>query len=196
MHSIVIMTGSSVHVLPQVGRYVNAEGEATVEEKGPSPISPEMKELAWGAGSFVVFALLMRVVLFPRMKKGMNARYNSIRQGHENADTTRSSARSEVAQYEGAVLAAKSEAAKVIDAARATLETERQAQLTAANARIAGQREAAMAQADAVRLATRDQVEAAVVDVVISAVEISSGQRPDAATVARAVGDAMSTGVR
>jgi len=163
---------------------------------GPSPIIPEMKELAWGAGSFIVFALLMRFFLFPRLKKGMDSRYNSIREGHENADLTRASARSEVAQYEAAVVAAKAEAAKVVDAARATLETERQAAITAANARIATQREAAMAAADAARTAGRSQVESAVVDVVSSAVEIATGKRPDSSAVSRAVADAMSAGVR
>ena len=163
---------------------------------GPSPIIPEMKELAWGAGSFIVFALLMRFFLFPRLKKGMDSRYNSIREGHENADSTRASARSEVAQYEAAVVAAKAEAAKVVDAARATLETERQAAITAANARIATQREAAMAAADAARTAGRSQVESAVVDVVSSAVEIATGKRPDGSAVSRAVADAMSAGVR
>ncbi len=163
---------------------------------GPSPIIPEMKELAWGAGSFIVFALLMRFFLFPRLKKGMDARYNSIREGHENADAARTSARSEVAQYDAAVMAAKSEAAKVVDAARATLETERQAAITAANARIATQREAAMAAAEAARAAGRSQVESAVVDVVSSAVEIATGKRPDGSAVSRAVADAMSAGVR
>ena len=163
---------------------------------GPSPIIPEMKELAWGAGSFIVFALLMRFFLFPRLKKGMDARYNSIREGHENADATRTSARSEVAQYDAAVVAAKAEAAKVVDAARATLEAERQAAITAANARIAAQREAAMAAADAARAAGRSQVESAVVEVVSSAVEIATGKRPDGSAVSRAVVDAMSAGVR
>ena len=159
---------------------------------GPSPIIPEMKELAWGAGSFIVFALLMRFFLFPRLKKGMDSRYNSIREGHENAEATRTSARSEVAQYDAAVVAAKAEAAKVVDAARATLETERQAAITAANARIAAQREAAMAAADAARAAGRSQVESAVVEVVSSAVEIATGKRPDGSAVSRAVAYAMS----
>ena len=163
---------------------------------GPSPIIPEMKELAWGAGSFIVFALLMRLFLFPRLKKGMDARYNSIRAGHENADAARASARSEVAQYEAAVVAAKAEAAKVVDAARATLESERQAALQAANARIATKREAAQAEADAARAAARSQIESAVGDVVASAVEIATGKRPDGAVVSRAVADAMSAGVR
>ncbi len=175
------------------------EGEAFSVEfcgTGPSPIIPEMKELAWGAGSFIVFALLMRFFLFPRLKKGMDSRYTSIREGHENADATRSSARSEVAQYEAALVAAKAEASKVIDAARATLEGERQTAITAANARIATQREAAMSAADAARTAGRSQVESAVVDVVNSAVEVATGKRPDGSAVSRAVAEAMSAGVR
>jgi len=36
---------------------------------GPSPILPEAKELAWGAGTFIVFALLMRFFLYPRLRR-------------------------------------------------------------------------------------------------------------------------------
>jgi len=163
---------------------------------GPSPIMPEMKELAWGAGAFVVFALLMRFFLFPRLKRGMDARYNSIREGHENADAARSSARSEVAQYEAAVASAKADAAKVVDAARATLESERQAKIAEANSRINAKREAALRDAEAARGAVRGQIESAVTDVVTSAVEAATGKRPDASAVSRAVADTMSAGVR
>lgn len=163
---------------------------------GPSPIVPEMKELVWGAGAFIVFALLMRFFLFPRLKKGMDARYNSIREGHESADAARASARSEVSEYEAAVAAAKAEAAKVVDQARATLESERQSQIASANSRIASKREAAQRDAEAARSAVRGQIESAVSDVVASAVELSTGKRPDASVVSRAVADAMSAGVR
>jgi F-type H+-transporting ATPase subunit b len=163
---------------------------------GPSPILPEMKELAWSGGAFLVFAVLMRYVLYPRLRKGMDARYNSIREGHENADAARSSARSEVAQYEAAVVAAKAEAAKVVDAARATLETERQAAISAANDRINAKREAALRDAEAAKAAVRGQIESAVGDVVTSAVEAATGKRPDSAAVSRAVADVMSAGVR
>ena len=163
---------------------------------GPSPILPEMKELLWSGSAFIVFALLMRFFLYPRLRKGMDARYNSIREGHESADAARSAARSEVAQYESALASAKAEAAKIIEAARSTLESERQSQISAANARIAAQRDAALAQADAVRAAARSQVESAVADVVSSAVEIATGKKPDSAAVTRAVTDALSAGVR
>jgi F-type H+-transporting ATPase subunit b len=143
-----------------------------------------------------VFAVLMRYVLYPRLRKGMDARYNSIREGHENADAARSSARSEVAQYEAAVVAAKAEAAKVVDAARATLESERQAAMAQANTRINAKREAALRDAEAAKAAVRGQIESAVSDVVTSAVEAATGKRPDSAAVSRAVADVMSAGVR
>jgi len=207
--AVVIQTGDSLRV-----NLVAAEGEEghsfdpaecafAPEESnpnecgpGPSPIVPEMKELVWGAGAFIVFALLMRFFLFPRLKKGMDARYNSIREGHENADAARSSARSEVAQYEAAVASAKAEAAKVVDSARATLESERQAKIAEANARINAKREAALRDADAAKAAVRGQIESAVSDVVSSAVEAATGKRPDSAAVSRAVADVMSAGVR
>lgn len=212
--AVVIQTGDSLRV-----KLVSGEGEEGHSEDGhsfdpaecafepeesnpnecgpgPSPIIPEMKELVWGAGAFIVFALLMRFFLFPRLKKGMDARYNSIREGHESADVARSSARSEVAQYEAAVASAKAEAAKVVDAARATLETERQAKISEANARINAKREAALRDAEAAKAAVRGQIESAVSDVVTSAVEAATGKRPDSAAVSRAVADVMSAGVR
>lgn len=176
---------------------VPAGEKITYEEcgVGPSPITPEGKELLWGAGSFVVFALLMRLFLFPRVKRGMEARYESIRTGHENADAARMAARSEVSQYDAAVVSAKADAAKVIDVARATLEAERQSAISAANSRINAKRDAALREAEAARSALRGQIESAVSEVTSSAVELATGKRPDQSAVSRAVADAMSAGV-
>ena len=166
MHSAVVHLqaidwhGSTVHFVSAAG---TGEAEVAVS-KDPGPIVPEMKELAWGAGSFVVFALLMRFVLFPKVKKGMDARYHSIQSAHDNADTD-----------------IKADAARVVDAARQTLEAERQATLAEVNAGIAERRTAAVAQADAVRTAARDQIHAAVSDVAGRAGELATGRRPAAA---------------
>ena len=48
------------------------EGEAheEVPENDLNPIFPELKEIAWGFGAFIVLAVLMRWVLFPRMQQG------------------------------------------------------------------------------------------------------------------------------
>jgi F-type H+-transporting ATPase subunit b len=160
-------------------------------QAGPSPLAVEVKELAWGAGAFVVLALLMRFWLFPAVKKGMDARYAHIRGGHEQADNARAAARAEVAEYESALATVKAEAHERIDAARQTLEAERTARLTEVNAAIAVKREAAAAEAAAAREAVRGEIVAAVADVTSRTVELSIGRAPDPAVVRSAVDSAM-----
>ena len=186
--AVVHLHGSSVILLPSE----SSEGEAGVApSKDPGPIIPEGKELAWGAGAFIVFALLMRFVLFPKVKKGMDARYHGIRSAHESADAERSAARAEVADYEAQVAAIKAEAAKVVEGARATVESERQARLAEVNARLAQQRAAAVAEADAARAAARDQIAAAVSDVAGKVGELATGKRPSAEMVDKVVSEVM-----
>lgn len=193
MHSAVVhLQGSTVLVVfaPREGEGTEGALSETVS-KEPGPIVPEMKELAWGAGSFIVFALLMRFVLFPKVKKGMDARYNSIQSAHDSADAERSSARAEVADYEVELAGIKAEAAKVVDAARVQLETERQAKLAEVNAGIAERKAAASAQAEGVRAAARDQIHAAVSDVAGRAGELATGRRPADAVVDQVVREVM-----
>jgi F-type H+-transporting ATPase subunit b len=156
-----------------------------------SPLAIETKELIWGGASFVVLALLMRVWLYPAVKKGMDARYASIRNQHDAADAERSSARAEVADYEAQLAAIKAEAARVVDTARTSLETERQAKLAEVNARLGAQRAAANADAEAARAAASDQIAAAVSDVAGLAGELATGRRPGADVVSRVVGEVM-----
>ena len=162
---------------------------------GPSPILPEAKELAWGAGTFIVFALLMRFFLYPRLRRSMDARYEAIRAGHTEADAMRQAARSEVAAYESALAEVKAEASARVDAARAQLEQERGAQLAEANERISARRDAAAAEAAAAHEAARAEIGSAVAAVASRTVELATGKAPDAATVSRVVDDAMSAGV-
>lgn len=164
-------------------------------EEGPSPIAPEVKELAWGAGSFIVLALLMRFFLFPRLKTGMDARYAHIRGGHEQADNARAAARAEVSEYESALATVKAEANERIDAARHTLETERTARLAEVNAALAAKREAAAADAEAARQAVQGDVTVAAADVTARTIELATGTAPDADMVRNAVEQSMTAGV-
>ena len=157
----------------------------------PGPILPEMKELVWGAGAFIVFAVLMRFCLYPKLKKGMDARYRHIREGHESAEQLRTGARAEVADYEAQVAAIRAEAATVVDAARQTVEGERQARLAEVNARLDQQRAAAVQEANDAREAAKGQIHAAVSDVAGRAGELATGQRPPADVVDRVVGEVM-----
>jgi F-type H+-transporting ATPase subunit b len=177
-------------VVPQQAAAPTAE---VADPSKPGPIVPEVKELAWGAGSFVVFAILMRFVLFPRLKKGMDARYGGIRNAHATAESDRAAARAEVVAYEQQIAAVKAEAAGRVDAARQTLETERQSLLATANATINERRVAAAAQADQVRAAAKGQIHAAVVTVAGRAGELATGRAPSAEMVERAVSEVMAS---
>jgi F-type H+-transporting ATPase subunit b len=185
-------TGHSV-VLNLPHSQVAAE---TTEDAGPSPIAPEVKELAWGAGSFIVLFVIMRLVLFPRLKQGMDARYGKIRGDHESADSVRAAAKGEVAAYEAELATVKAEARQRIDAARATLESERTAALTEANARIGARRAEATEAADAAKAAAAEHIEAAVVDVSSRVTELATGRRPDAAEVSTIVSALRAGGVK
>jgi F-type H+-transporting ATPase subunit b len=172
------------------------EGTSTeVPDKGPSPIAPEPKELLWGLGAFVVFLVVMRLYLFPKVKKGMDARYGKIRGDHDSAAAIRAAAEHEVAEYQSQLAAVKHEVNARIELAREQLESERAARLAEVNEQIAAQRAAAAVEAERVREAARGTTEAAVIDVASRVVELSIGKRPDPAAVQRAVADVMSAGV-
>ena len=96
--------------------------EQAVPEKDLNPIAPEAKEIVWGFGSFVVLALLMRYLLYPRLRKGMDARYALIKGGHDEAEQVTASAKADVAQYDSQVATIRAEAQQRVDAAQADVE--------------------------------------------------------------------------
>jgi F-type H+-transporting ATPase subunit b len=181
---------------------VAAEGEehATTEEhaleEGPSPIAPELKELAWGTGAFVVLALVMRYAIWPKLSRGMKARYDSIEQGYTDADTMRESAKGDVAAYEAALAGVRAEAGAVVEEARQVLEGERQAKLAEVNAQIAERKAAAAAEVEAARRAAEGQVNDAVGTVAARLVELVTGNVPSADAVRSAVDATAATGAR
>jgi F-type H+-transporting ATPase subunit b len=133
----------------------------------------------------------MRYYLFPKLKKGMDARYASIRNDFESADTIKADARKDVASYEQAIVSIRAEAASRVDAARAQLDSERQARLVEVNAEIARRRNEADAVNTAAREAARSQVSSAVTTVASKAAELATGRTPDTAAVQQAVAAAM-----
>lgn len=175
-------------------RAADEEGEAEEAETDLNPIFPEVKEMAWGFGSFVVLAILMRYFLYPRLRTGMDARYRLIEGGHEQAEQVTTSARNDVAEYERQVAAIKAEAQQRVEAARATLEAERAERLAEVNARVAERRVAAATDVEAARTAAQSEVESAVRAVAAHAGQLATGRAPDPDVVARAVADAMSVG--
>jgi F-type H+-transporting ATPase subunit b len=165
-------------------------------DEGPSPIQPETKELLWGAGSFIVLLILVRLFLYPKIKKGMDARYAMIRDELETADATRASAEAELSEYEAQLAKVRAEAASRIDAARQTLETERQARLADVNGEIAAMRSAAAAEWETARASAQDQVAAAAARVAATTAEKALGRPVDPARARAAVDETLSAGAR
>ena len=159
-----------------------------------NPIAPEQKEMIWGFGAFVVLAICLRFWLFPKVRQGMQARYDKVQSDQESAQTLTAAARADVAEYEARLASVRAEAQQKVDAARVTLEAERSAQIGAANARISEQRAAATAEVDTARQAAMGDVEAAVTDVVSRATELATGRVPSTSVVQSAVGSAMGAG--
>jgi len=167
-------------------------GHCTTEcSKDPGPILPEVKELAWGGGSFIVMAVAIRYWLFPKLKRGMDARYQGIRDDHASADAARQSARAEVADYETQLAQIKAEAAGIVEAARNEVEAQRQAKLAEVNARVGEARSAAAAQAEQVRDAAKGQIAAAVGQVASRAGALATGRQPSDEVVNRVVNEVM-----
>lgn len=168
-----------------------AAAEVGAEPKGPSPIAPEGKELIWGGGSFVVLLVLMRLVLFPKVKKGIETRYGNIRNNIDGATNVRADARADVAAYESALVDVRAEASRRVDEARRTLDAERQVAITAVTARIAARKAEVDASNAAVRAAASADVSIAIASVATTATQIAVGRAPDAAVVSRAVEESL-----
>jgi F0F1-type ATP synthase membrane subunit b/b' len=121
----------------------------------------------------------------------MDARYSMIRGDLESADAVRDSAKGDVARYETQLAEVRAEAAAKVDAARQTLDKERAERIAEANGRIAQKRAAADAALQRERDGVRDQVAAAVAQVVQRTAQLATGKSPDAAVVERAVREVM-----
>jgi F-type H+-transporting ATPase subunit b len=191
--AVVTSSGSSIEVTLLGASFVTAEEgeEAAGPESDLNPIAPELKEVVWGFGAFVVLALAMRLFLFRKVRDGMSSRYDSIEGDLEQAEALTASARGDVAEYDAQVAAVRAEAQTRVEAARATLEAERAEKLAATNARIADKRAAAAAEVDAAKQAARGQVESAVADVSARLGELATGRRPADDVVRVAVAQAM-----
>ncbi|CAB4620312.1 unannotated protein [freshwater metagenome] len=165
--------------------------ETAVAKTAPNPIAATPNELAWAAGSFVVLFVILRYFLFPKLKKGMDARYADIRSDIDGAGQVKADAQSDVVAYDKQIAAVRVEAAGRIDAARQTVDTERNTQLAQVNARIAAARTEAEAQTAAARSAAQGQIATAVAQVATKAATLASGKTPDASVVQAAVVAAM-----
>jgi F-type H+-transporting ATPase subunit b len=183
-------------VVASVGSLVSSvlAAETDVPANDLNPIALEMKELAWGFGAFAVFAVLLRYAIWPKLHKSIEGRNSRIEADLAAAESTTAAARGDVAEYEAQRAAARAEAQKVVEQARATLEAERTARLAEVNAAIAARRAEAVAQVEASKAAARGEVEAAVTAVAATAGQLATGHRPSDELLRRAVESTLNAG--
>jgi F-type H+-transporting ATPase subunit b len=193
--AVVTSSGSSIEfsLVEGVLRADEEEGttESEEEQNQLNPIAPELKEVVWGFGSFLVLLIALRLWLFPKLRKGMAARYDRIEGDREKAETLTASARAEVAEYEAQVASVRADAHSRVEAARATLEAERAEKLAEANERINAKRAAASAEVDSARAAAETQVADAVAEVAAAAARMATGRAPSPGVVRAAVAESM-----
>jgi F-type H+-transporting ATPase subunit b len=101
-------------------------------QEAPSLILPELNEIIWGGLAFVVLLLLMWKYALPPIRNMMKQREDRIREDLERAETARTEAESELANYRRQVADARGEAARIIEEARQSAdEVKRQIQAQA-----------------------------------------------------------------
>ena len=186
LNNLVAATGS------YVANFVAADVE--VPENDLNPIALEMKELVWGFGAFVVFAVVLRYAIWPKLSASIEGRSERIAADHAAAEAATAGAQGDVAEYEAQRAAAKADGQAIIDEARAQLEAERTERLTQVNAAIAERRAAAVAEVEAAQEAARGEVETAVAAVAATAARLATGRDPDPEAVRRAVESTLSAG--
>lgn len=125
-------------------------GEA-VEEAAANPILPTSNELFWGAVCFFTLWALVKFVLLPPVKQIMDQRADTVRADLDAADKARATAGSAASDVQDQLVDVRTEAAAVVDAARAEADVEVQQILAAAEAEAATIRSDAAAEIEAAR---------------------------------------------
>ena len=185
-------------VLPRADETTTSVAETTAEvatAKDPSPLTVAPKELFWSLGSFLVLLALMRLVFYPKLRAGVDARQGHITGTRAAAEAARAAAQSEIAEYDEALAAVRTEAQGRVDAAARTVEAERAARMAGVNAAIAERRAVANSEIDAAKAAVSSRVAEAARDVVGAATQHVLGRTADAAVLQASVDRAMGAGV-
>lgn len=101
-------------------------------QEAPSLILPETNEIIWGGLAFLVLLLVMWKYALPPVRNMMKQREERIREDLERAETARTEAETELANYRRQVADARNEAARIIEEARQSAdEVKRQIQAQA-----------------------------------------------------------------
>ena len=137
----------------------------------PNPILPELNEIIWGGGAFMVLFGFMVWKGFPAVKGAMDARADKIRADLDEADQAKVEAKQVQADYEAKLADAKAEAARMVDAARSQADEFKQELQARAEVDVAEQRERAAADIEAGRRQAIADLRSEVSEIALGAAE-------------------------
>jgi F-type H+-transporting ATPase subunit b len=193
--SVVVIQGAATGYSVVVPHQETGTTTTTAPSKdAPNPILPVGSEMAWGLGSFLVLVLLMRVWLFPKLKKGTDARYAMTQGNLEEAERVRAAGAEDVARYEAAMAEINAEAARRLELARQEVDADRTTKVNAANARIAERRATASAEIEAARREALAGTQPIVLEIGASAAERILGVPVDRAAAQPIVAEIVEAG--
>ena len=116
-------------------------GATTLLAAAKNPILPEMKEVIWFTGAFLILFVLMKKFAIPPVQKMMNERSEKIRDNLEEAEQVRNEAQDILKQYKRQLADAREESNRIIEEARETAENLRRDMLQRAEDQVAELRE-------------------------------------------------------
>ena len=139
--------------------------------EAPSPIIPELNEVIWGGGAFLVLFVIMVKKGFPAVKSAMDARAEKIRDDLDAAEKAKTDAQSVHADYEERLADAKNEASRLIDEARGAADQVRGDLTTKAETDIAEMKARASSEIEAARQQAISDLKAEVAGIALGAAE-------------------------
>jgi len=155
--------------------------------EAPSPIIPEVNEIIWGGGAFVVLLALMLWKGFPAVQKIMNERSEKIASDLDEADKAKTDAQAVKSQYEAELADAKSAAAAVLEEARQQAEVLRSDLQVRAETEISEMKAQATSDIEAARERAMGDLQSEVADIVVGAAERVVEANLDAEAQARLI---------
>jgi F-type H+-transporting ATPase subunit b len=150
--------------------------------EAPSPIIPELNEIIWGGGAFLILFGFMAWKGFPAVRGAMDARADKIRADLDEADQAKADAQRVQAEYEAQLADAKAEAIRLVDQARVQADELKKDLAARAEVDIAAMRERAAADIEAGRQQAISDLRSEVSEIALGAAERIVGASLDRAS--------------
>lgn len=153
----------------------------TADEDSINPILPAVNELFYAAVFFLALWALMKWVFLPPILKVMQARSDQVRQDLDAAEHARAQAELATANYQETLAAARAEATRIIEDARAQADARRGEIVGEAEAEVARRRAEAAEEIAAAKAEALGQLRETIGSVAVSAAEAVVGRQLDSA---------------